>query len=288
MNRDTFGTRVKTGRLAALLALACALTCSLPAAAQAGMQYGFTLNINARERILTTPNNQGVVDYATWIPRSQMKLALRSPTLMLTNDPESAGPITEFRMTIGDTRFHFDNTLTMFHGEYAIPGISNPDAILSSYVEDDEDELVVTFGEGLMQGESICIRISIDEDADHPEVVTRELDYKNVLFDKNGIQAFDGFEVDFDNSDNAMATVTFGPLESPLEVVKAILPDTMVSESESSYYFDALRYHSSMMTATTVSFVPSEEPVPEPTSMTLALLAGLGGAVLAARRRRCR
>jgi hypothetical protein len=280
----------KGRRIAAVLAWACCLAMPGIAAAQSSIQStGFSLQINEKEMMLAHPGNQAMTNYATWDTGYQRILARNMPFVYLTNNEDSAGPITELRLTIGDERFNFGNTANMFHGLYTMPGRTNPNAALSSHVEDVGNELVVNFGSGLLPGESICFRINLDVDAGHPSIYPYP-DYRTVMFDMNGVNIYDGNLVNFSDADNATATVKYGTLGSPpLEVGPLAFHDDSVSEPGSLFYNRIYRPYGVMEPADTFQVGASTEiPIPEPSSIVLGLVGCVGGALLAARARRRR
>jgi hypothetical protein len=289
MFRTNYDKRVAVGPASALLALACALALPATSAAQNALQgTGFALQINEKEMMLAHPGDPAMANYATWDTGFQRTLDRNMPFLMLTNLDTSEAPITEMELTIGDIRFNFGNTAQMFHGEYTMVGRSNPDAIVTSHVEDGGDKLVVNFGpDGLAAGDSVCFRINLDVDADHPNFFAYP-DYRTVLFDMNGVQAY-GKSVDSDDplADNAKAQVTFGSGESAFHAGPVAFEDSTVGAPESLFSNRALRPYGIMENASTfeVSAEVTTEEVPEPSAIVLGLVGCLGGAVIAARKR---
>lgn len=274
---------------AALLAVVCAMTFPATSVAQSALQgSGFSLQLNEKEMVLAHPGNQGMINYAEWDTGYQRLLDRNMPYLMLQNDALSAEPIMELRLTIGDERFNFGNTAKMFHGLYTMIGLSIPNAVVNSHVEDAGNELVVNFGsQGILPGSSVCFRINLDVDADHSDFFPYP-DFRTVLFDMNGYNVYDGNVYDPSDEDNAMALVTFGAGESMFEAGPVAFQDTPVGGVEQFFSNGALRPYGVMEKASTfiVSAEIETEVVPEPSSIALVLLGCAGGAVLAARRRR--
>jgi hypothetical protein len=274
---------------AALLAVACELALPATSAAQTVLQgNGFTLQLNEKEMILAHPGNQAMANYATWDTGYQRLLDRNMPFLMLTNESTSDDPITELRLTIGDDRFNFSNAAKMFHGLYTMLGRTNPDAVLTSHVEDVGNELVVNFGsQGILPGKSVCFRIDLGVDSDHSDFFPYP-DFRTVLFDMNGYNVYDGNVYDPSDEDNATALVTFGTGESTFKAGPVAFQDTPVTGVEQFFSNRALRPYGVMEQASTfvVSAKTGETLVPEPSGIVLGLLGCVGGAMLAARKRR--
>jgi hypothetical protein len=288
MFRTPFGKRAAICPSAAVLALACALTFPATSAAQTALQgTGFILQVNEKEMVLAHPGNQAMANYAEWDTPYQRLLDRNMPFLMLTNLDDSEAPITQLELTIGDERFNFGNTAKMFHGLYTMVGRSNPDAVVMSHVEDAGDKLVVNFGPtGLAVGESVCFRINLDVDADHPDFFAYP-DFRTVLFDMNGYEVYDGNVYQPSDEDNATALVTFGSGESSFQAGPIAFQDTPVEGMEQLYSNRALRPYGVMERASTFAVSASVgEVVPEPSSIALGLVGCLGGAMLAVHKRR--
>jgi hypothetical protein len=288
MFRTIIGKRASICLPAALSALVWASAFPATSDAQNALQgTGFTLQVNEKEMILAHPSNQGMANYAEWDTGYQRLLDRNMPYLMLTNLDGSDAPITELEFTIGDERFNFGNTAKMFHGLYTMVGRSNPNAIVTSHVEDAGDKLIVNFGpNGLAAGDSVCFRINIDVDADHPDFFAYP-DFRTVLFDMNGYQVYDGNLYDPSDKDNATALVTFGSGDAAFKVGPQALQDTAVGEPEKLFSNAALRPYGIMEAASTfaVSAGTVEADVPEPSGMVLGLAGCVCGAMLAARKR---
>jgi hypothetical protein len=135
------------------------------------------------------------------------------PTLELQNmGAAGAADILKFEMTIGDTRFHFDDSLI---GAAAVVGNHTTDFDLTSNISPDGNLLTVTFakqgGGGVAPGESVHFRIQLglDEGVTGPRFYEFP-DFRTVLFDKNGDQYY-GPDPAFPPpaEDNAQVTVHF-------------------------------------------------------------------------------
>jgi len=293
MLRTIFGKQATIRPSAVLLALICASALPATLAAQTTVLEGtgFSLYVNEKEMILAHPGDQAMANYAQWDTPYQRLLDRNMPFLMLQNEESSSLPITELRLSIGDKLFNFGNTASMFHGLYTMVGRTNPDAVVNSHVEDAGNELVVNFGsQGILPGELVCFRINIDVDANHPEIFPYP-DFRTVLFDKNGINVYDGNLKKFSDEDNATALVTFGSGESKFEAGPVAFPDEIVNGAEDLFTNRALRPYGIMENAST--FVVSakiieEDVVPEPSGIVIGLMGCLGGAMWAMRRRSCK
>ncbi len=98
--------RLPTG-VAAALAIAVLAASSAPALAAIN-DASFSLKISEKEKALSDPTNSELQNFLMWDLGADRVANRNMPYLELTNDTGSDAPLTEFRMTIGDTRFHFD------------------------------------------------------------------------------------------------------------------------------------------------------------------------------------
>jgi len=135
------------------------------------------------------------------------------PTLELTNTSDTAAKeIVKFEMTIGDTRFHFQDTE---FGAAAVLGMYTPGYDLTSNISSDGNLLIVAIakpgGGGLSPGETVHFRIDLGLDDGFSSAPFYEFpDFRTVLFDMNGQQHY-GPDPAFPPSaeDNAQVTVHF-------------------------------------------------------------------------------
>lgn len=280
--------RVRPCYVAALLALAYTLTIPLLSMAQPPDDTAsFTLELNEKEMMLAHPGDLGMAMYSMWDVSYQRILDRNMPFVKLFNDEDSTVPITELRLTIGDERFNFSNSAAMFHGKYTMNGRSNPDAAISSHVEDQGDELIVDFGNGgLLPGNGVCFRINLDVDAGYPDIFPYP-DYRTVLFDMNGIEVYDGGVPNESSDDNAMATVIYGTAgPPPLELGPYAFPDADVQAPQSFFLNGVVRPYGIMEHPDTFAVSAAISGVPEPSSIVLGVIGGLGGMMLGLRSRR--
>jgi hypothetical protein len=136
---------------------------------------------------------------------------LRSkPYIELKNKALSEAPITELRMTIGDTAFHFSECDGPKCAGFVKIG-SNEDGLplsqIQSSVEQGGDLLVVRFlNGGLQPNEFVHFKIDIDADsATNPAYA----DYGTVLFDYNGHQWYDTSAEGISSADNGQVSAVF-------------------------------------------------------------------------------
>jgi len=101
-----------------------------------------------------------------------------SPYIELRNDSNSSAPITEFHLTIGDSRFNFS--------EQVFLGSKTPGYVLtSSTVGGLGDELVVNIGGGLAKGDSIHLKIDLGVDTAFQSLIKpgKRPDYRDIFGD---------------------------------------------------------------------------------------------------------
>jgi hypothetical protein len=135
------------------------------------------------------------------------------PTLELSNmGAAGAADIVRFEMTIGDTRFHFEDAEM---GIAAALGYYTPGYELTSSISPDGNLLTVDIakaeGGGLAPGETVHFRIDLDVDAGFTGAPFYQFpDFRTVLFDMNGEQHY-GPDPAFPPpaEDNAQITVRF-------------------------------------------------------------------------------
>jgi hypothetical protein len=136
--KHTGGSRAGAMIAAALLGVAM-LTIS---AADTQAQSTFTVNISEKEQKLAHPTDMMWDKHLMWDLGFQRMNDRNMPYVELRNT--GTAPITEYRMTIGDTRFNFTNESL---GTYALLGSTTPGFQLTSNAISG-DELVVMIGNG--------------------------------------------------------------------------------------------------------------------------------------------
>jgi len=262
---------------AAILLMACGLSAIAAGPALAQTNSGaFTVKISEKEMKLEHPTDMMWDKYLMWDLSFQRMNDRNMPYIELANDPSSTAPITEFHMTIGDTKFHFANDAM---GDYAMAGSSTHDFHLSSTTKDDlGDELIVTIGNGGLQpGELVRFKIDLDADAEHAGAVFDHPDYRTVLFDMNGFNVYDGLQ-QTSAGDNSKVWVLFDPAAGanfPTDPVA--LQDEQVAGAAADFYNENYRRYGEMDPVRTFLVTGgTQAPIPEP-STALLLVAGVAG-----------
>ena len=198
--------------LATCLAVAVSAIC--PADVRGAAITGATVNwrIAAKEEALTHAHDNATMMGAMWDVPAQRRAERTMPWIEVANDPTSDANVTEFRMTIGDERFNFSNDL---FANFTVISPTSDTQNFSTTTEDMDNTLVVMFdGNGLAPGQTVRFRIDIGIDAGQTAIMNiwPHPDYRTVLFDMNGIDAYGPTPMTPmppDESDNSMATVTF-------------------------------------------------------------------------------
>ena len=230
-----------------------------------------SVNFSSIEIALADPDDKMGVMNALWGGWQTQVYEYNMPFIELANGSDETLNISEFRMSIGDTNYQFSNEFMHkdktnaapfpANGEYAILGYSTPDIPITSTVENGGDVLVVSFGNGgLKPGEVVRFQVDINADNLDPGMMYFA-PYTEVFFNKDGIAG----EVDPNNSIVALEFVEDVP------GVSAQLPNYDVPNAVS--IFDP-RDHAQMQQIDPLP--PLDLTVPEPTSMALIGIAGLG------------
>jgi hypothetical protein len=280
-----------SGHALRLAALACLISLATTSGLRAqGSIDAFLLQISEKENQLANPDDPMWMKSNMWDISYQRMHERNMPVLELTNlQPESGQDITEFKMSIGDTRFHFTDEIL---GVFAILGKTTPGYELTS-TANGGDLLTVHIahedGGGLAPGEILRFRIDLDVDpglSDPP--FFPHPDYRTVLFDINAGGGNEPVEVygpdpniPAGQTDNAQASVIFADSSTTLPVT---FQDQVLEGTQALYYNGNFRPYGIMEPVDIFGSVV----IPEPTSGTLALFALLGGSWLArgSRRRR--
>lgn len=233
---------------------------------------GFTLRFAAKEMILED-DSMMAMKYSSWDTPTQRIADLNMPFLELTNDATSEAPITEFNMTIGDSRFNFSD---VFFGDYIKLGTSTPGFNLQASVADNGDLLKVQIlNGGLQPGQIVRFRVDIDVDPGYPNLFPHQ-DFRLVFFQSPSLG---------------------GDPNIPTSVVTSIFSEGGMTESVSTslenwetpynaYFNGNIRPYSVMMGLDIFGTGSSGgNPIPEPSSIGLLGL-GAFAALMYWRRRR--
>jgi hypothetical protein len=270
-----------------LAVLAVALSAFICSPAQAQLNFGaFTLKLTEKEMNLEHPTDMMWQKYLMWDLPFQRMNDRNMPFLELTNDADSTAPITQFRLTIGDERFHFtDQNMGAFA---KLANTTKEFNISSSTLNNAGNELIVNIGDGgLAPGELIRFKIDLDVDAAFQDQFFDHPDYRTVLFDMNGVNVYDGFLQQVSSDDNAKATAIFDPSSGAnFNVGPWAIADETVAGVAASFFNDNYRRYRDNDPIRTFLVVGSMTPIPEPGCVVLALIGLVGGLLTARRPRR--
>ncbi len=261
-------------RILPTLSLLIAAVFATPASAQTG----FTLAIAEKEQILQYPNNPAVKQLAAWDAPSHRIFDRSAPFIELKNTSSCDCPITEFSISIGDTRYHFEDTT---FGTFAVPGMTMDNSpigfdVIANGVE--PDLLTIKFaGAGLPANQLVRLRFELAPDANQPGLFSSP-DYRTVLFD-----AIPGAQdlmvpqtiIDLnDPSDNSMVTVKYNGAPSPLA---SFFEDAISPNSQ--YFNQFLRPYTVMEGIDMYSIGGSGTgEIPEPGTLLLGAITLMGAA----------
>jgi hypothetical protein len=259
--------------------LALAITTIADSLAQAQTTPPFTFNISEKEMKLAHPTDMMWDKHLMWDMSFQRMNDRNMPYVELRNT--GTAPITEFHMTIGDTRFNFsDDSL----GTFALLGSTTPGFQLTSNAVGG-DELVVTIGNGgLPVGQLVRFKIDLAVDPPNSGGLFQFPDFRTVLFDMNGVQVYDpGMPINFSTTDNSRLWAVFDPpAGSNFSTIPVFLPDATVPPPANSFFNDNPRQWGENDPVRIFS-QPGGGIIPEPSSMVLA--AGLACGLSTWRRR---
>ena len=280
--------RVRDAVASGIIALTFVVAASTSARAATD---SFTVKIAEKQQALSDPTDEAMQHFLMWDLSADRVIARNMPYLELSNDSTSTAPITEFHLTIGDTRFHFDCAEL---GSCAMLGKTTPDISLSSNVSaitgnassTSGDQLNLTIGNGgLLPGQVVRFKIALDPDAG--ENFFAKPDYRTVLFDMNGRNVYDGNTIVDSSTDNATISAAF-KLANGTTLTAGPTPfaDPSVVGVEAQYYNNIYRHYGVMEPVDTFLVQGSANGVPEPSSLALAAIGLLFGLVARSRLRR--
>ncbi len=255
----------------------CLLFVAAMAAPAAAQTTSFSLAIAEKEEVLQYPNNPAVKQLAAWDAPSHRIFDRSAPFIELKNTSSCDCPITQFSISIGDTRYHFEDTT---FGAYAVPGMTmDSSPIMFDVIANgaEPDLLMIQFaGAGLMPNELVRMRFELAPDANQPNLF-KSPDFRTVLFD--GIVGAQDLNVpqtiiDLDNpADNSQVTVSFNGTPSPLA---SFFQDTIVTGTQGQYFNQFLRPYSVMEGIDMFGVTGEGDPIPEPGSLLLVALSAVG------------
>lgn len=213
------------------------------------------------------------------------------PFIELTNNLDA--PLTEFHLTIGDSRFHFAND---FLSTFALLAETTPGfSLTSSTVGDLGDELVVTIGNGGLKKGDGPLRFEIDLDVDPQYLVApfkfyQHPDFRTVLFDMAGIEPYGpqgNEDPENPSADNALLWAVYSPSTgATFSTEKVHLSDISIggalraaasarasaaTSGETVYYNQIISPYGAQNNPITLITLDGGEEIPEPASALLAL-----------------
>lgn len=240
-----------------LAASALMLCVAAAATAQTGPLGDFSVHICETELCLMNPEAAAGMSYS----ERTLMIFRDSPYIELRNDSSSSAPITEFRLTIGDSRFNFSNQVLLGS---KTPGYS----LTSSTVGGLGDELVVNIGNGgLAKGDAIHLKIDLGVDAAFQSLIKpgKRPDYRDI----------------FGDGSESVAKAVFDPAAGDAFTTQKTFEFEQVVVSTGSR-----RQRSGLNPVQMYAGVSAASSVPEPTSLLLMVGGMLSGTVLCARSRR--
>jgi hypothetical protein len=276
--------------------LGCAVVAIFAAPLRAEIEdAGFSLTISEKEMALNDSIDLMTMKYLMWDLSFDRIMARNMPYVEVRNNSDSDAPLTEFRMTIGDEKFHFN---CEFMGECAMLGKTTPGFDLNSFTEDGGDLLVVQFGNGgIAPGEFVRFKIDVDPDSQYQGQIYTNPDFRTVLFDMNGRNVYGNDPENDPNNSSADNASFWGKFEmagmDPLETEEMFLDDRNVGGAPGLYYNQIRRPYGVMEDVDQFRFLTAagggpDPEIPEPGTVALAALGLLGGlAATRTRGKRC-
>jgi hypothetical protein len=281
----------RTARFVSLFAASVVLAiCAMIGTTAQGSPIAFAgleWKMSEKEQVLIDANDMMSMKGVMWDVPAQRRQERNMPFIEVKNQDNSDANLTEFRMTIGDTRFNFSNEM---YADYAMVSPSS-DFLDVSTSSTNGDDLIVKFnGAGLAPGELVRFRIDIGIDDNQPGLmqIWPHPDYRTVLFDMNGINAWGPSPMTPmppDSSDNSMAVGTWtkdGMSASSLMPVA--FPDPTVVGPQAAIFNQFFRPFYVVEDVDIFSAVQVIGVIPEPSSMLLAFI-GMTALGLVAHRR---
>jgi hypothetical protein len=287
-NRTRYRIHFGRGLAAWMLCLAAMASWVLPARAEI-QNAGFSVTLSEKEMALATPTDMDMMKYLMWDLSFQRMTARSMPYVEVKNNDTSGAPLTEFRLTIGDTKFRYN---CEFMGECAMQGKTTPNAGITSFTELNGDVLVVRFGDGgLAAGEIARFKIDIDPDPEYKGLVFSNPDFRTVLFDMNGRNVYLNDPDGTSSADNASFTGKFemSGME-PFITDPTFFEDRIVGGAAGQYYNNIYRPYGVMEEVDQFQFLSlgGGGEIPEPSTVALAMVSLLGSLAVPAWARRGR
>jgi len=279
----------------AAVALACFALAALPALAQTSSDM-FKLEISEKEKAISDPTNTALQNFLMHDLGADRMIARNMPYLELTNlDPDF--PLMEFHASIGDSRFHFDCDMLQACAmiSSAPAGIRIESSVIPTADDDPSllpgDVLILNFDNGgLAPGESVRFKIALGVD-DGYDFFHRP-DYRTILFDMNGMDAYGGnvgvpTSMSGDSTaDNSQLTAMYGTGGTPYMMAYSALIDYPVMGEAANYYNNHYRPYGIMEHVDTFLALGQASEIPEPSAAMLAIVGVFGGLALRSRSRR--
>lgn len=270
MFHDSIASQRK--RIPVLLMFLLSISLAADTAHAAFSLIGFELCLSSKEAVLENPDDMMIMKYSAWDVAAQRIADRNMPFLELTNNSNSEAPITEFNMTIGDTRFNFSD---VFFGDFIRLGDSTPGFDLQASTENgdlpgDMLRVVINPGVGLLPGETVRFRVDIGVDPGFPDLFPHQ-DFRLVFFDM------------FDNNDpanNSIVTSIFADGAMTGDV-STQLPNFA---SENDEFFNNNIRPGKVMEG--VDRFCVEAQIPEPSGIALLTIGTLAGLMVRRRLRK--
>jgi hypothetical protein len=267
-----------TMRAASLMLTAFAISAISFDAARAQTTSPFTVKISEKEMKLEHPTDMMWDKHLMWDLSFQRMNDRNMPYIELMNAATNTAPITEFHMTIGDSRFNFANNML---GTFALLGSTTPGFQLTSSTVDGNELIVMIGNGGLQPGSLVRFKVDIAVDPPNPNGYFEFPDFRTVLFDMNGINVYDD-TIQTSSADNSQSWVVFDPATGPnFSTVPVAFQDPVVPPPASSFFNDNPREWGEN-DPVRIFELGGGEVIPEPTS--LVLLAGMACGLAIGRR----